>query len=149
MLFGGKSNSAALAVAFLFNKIVGHNDRDKHDKIVHDPIVRLLPHSGLYPLLALGRILGSSSSIAESHLDCIDGPYVAGAWVLRVEASHLAEAFREDHKSRTRRCTVNCRGAGCFRCLFLGHIFSVFGLVSRPRQCRELNRSAKEPRLLP
>ena len=40
MLLGGKSNSDAPAITFLFNKIVGHNDRDKHDKIVHDPIVR-------------------------------------------------------------------------------------------------------------
>ena len=44
--------------------------------------------------------------------------------------------------ARTRRCTVNCRGSGRFRCFLLGHKFSVLLVGFRPRQCRELGRSA-------
>lgn len=52
-------------------------------------------------------------------------------------------------QGRTRRCTVNCRGARCFGCRFFSHRVSVFLVVTRPRQCRELDRSGDlVPRVL-
>ena len=81
-----------------------------------------------------------------------DSPFVIRLDTLRVfvsaiqvqmqpELERLEDVHRENG-GRTRRCTVNCRGAGCFRCLFLSHRVSVFVVGFRPRQRRELCRSA-------
>jgi len=43
-LLEGKIDSDAPSKPFVFNKIVGHNARDKHDRFVHDPIVRPTKH---------------------------------------------------------------------------------------------------------
>ena len=87
-----------------------------------------------------------------------DAPFVIRLDTLRVFVSAIQvqmqpelerlEDARRENCGRTMRCTVNCRGAGCFRCLFLGHRVSVFVDGFRPRQCRELCRSAQKDQAL-